>query len=50
MPELLVKPFFGQMANDYPDNHFMTISPGAIGGKDEKGTRSTSKGFLRGIF
>jgi len=28
MPELLVKPFFGQMANDYPDNHFMTISPG----------------------
>merc|ERR1712045_40189 len=34
------------MAKEYPGIHFMTISPGAIGGKDGKGTGFTGHGMF----
>jgi len=37
--------YFSHMAKEYPDIHFMTISPGAIEGSDGKGTGFANNAF-----
>lgn len=38
--------YFSHMAKVYPDIFFMTVSPGAIGGKDGKGSAFTAEGMF----
>lgn len=38
--------YFAALAKEYPEMHFMTISPGAVEGEDGKGTGFANEGFF----
>jgi len=44
--KIIAQLYFAALAKEYPEMHFMTISPGAIEGEDGKGTGFTQEGFF----
>jgi len=44
--KIIAQLYFAALVKEYPDMHFMTVSPGAIEGEDNKGTGFTSEGFF----
>jgi len=44
--KIIAQLYFAALAKEYPDMHFMTISPGGVEGEDGKGTGFSSEGFF----